>query len=124
MRKYIAGFRSNNNRNKIIATIYYGLTTLTFLIGSPRSLNDISLWILLMSTPSLVVNLKDLFKGSYKKEHRKIFISTLIFYMIVFAIYSATVPKIDETKADSNLLTSQEEKVDENEIVDYLLGNL
>lgn len=113
MRKYIAGFRSNNKRNKIIATIYYVLTTLTFLIGSSRSLNDISLWILLMSTPSLVVNLKDLFKGSYKKEHRKIFISTLIFYMIVFAIYSATVPKIDETKADSNLLTSQEEKVDE-----------
>ena len=51
MRKYIAGFRSNNKRNKIIATIYYVLTTLTFLIGSSRSLNDISLWILLMSTP-------------------------------------------------------------------------
>ena len=113
MRKYIAGFRSNNKRNKIIATIYYVLTTLTFLIGSSRSLNDISLWILLMSTPSLVVNLKDLFRGSHKKEHRKIFIATLIFYMIVFAIYSATVPKMDETKADSNLLTIQEEKVDE-----------
>lgn len=113
MRKYIAGFRSNNKRNKIIATIYYVLTTLTFLIGSSRSLNDIALWLLLMLTPSLVVNLKDLFKGSHKKEHRKIFIATLIFYMIVFAIYSATVPKMDETKADSNLLTIQEEKVDE-----------
>ena len=113
MRKYIAGFRSNNKRNKIIATIYYVLTTLTFLIGSSRSLNDIALWLLLMLTPSLVVNFKDLFKGSHKKEHRKIFIATLIFYMIVFAIYSATVPKMDETKADSNLLTIQEEKVDE-----------
>lgn len=114
MRKYIAGFRSNNKRNKIIATIYYVLTTLTFLIGSSRSLNDIALWLLLMSTPSLVVNLKDLFKSTHKKEHRKIFITTLMFYMIVFAIFSATVPKMDETKADSNLLTIQEEKVDES----------
>lgn len=114
MRKYIAGFRSNNKRNKIIATIYYVLTTLTFLIGSSRSLNDIALWLLLMLTPSLVVNLKDLFKSTHKKEHRKIFITTLMFYMIVFAIFSATVPKMDETKADSNLLTIQEEKVDES----------
>ena len=86
MRKYIAGFRSNNKRNKLIATIYYVLTTLTFLIGSSRSLNDIALWLLLMSTPSLVVNLKDLFKSTHKKEHRKIFITTLMFYMMLITL--------------------------------------
>lgn len=110
MRKYIAGFRSNNKRNKIIATIYYILITLIYLLGSSKSLNDTSFWLLLMSTPSLVANFKDLFKQSDKKDHRKIFATTLIFYVIVFSIFNYTMPEIDETMADNNLLSTQEQK--------------
>ncbi len=107
MKNYIAGFRSNKKRNKNIAKVYYILIMLFFMIGSSKSINDISLCLLLLATPSLVLNIKYLFAKRNKKQKKKIFINTLTVYLILLCVFSFTLPRINETSADSQLLSQE-----------------
>lgn len=107
MKNYIAGFRSNKKRNKNIAKVYYILIMLFFMIGSAKSINDISLCLLLLATPSLVLNIKYLFTKRNKKQKKKIFTNTLVAYLILLCVFSFTSPKINETSADSQLLSQE-----------------
>ena len=107
MKKYIAGFRSNKKTNKKIATAYYILTILFFLIGSSKSVNEISLCLLMLSTPSLIFNIKFLFAKNNKKQKKKIFTNTLVAYLLLLVVFSFTTPEINETTADSQLLSQQ-----------------
>ena len=72
MKKYIAGFRSNNSKKKKKASIYYFLTTLLFLLGTSKDISDISLYLLLLMTPSLVCNFKAFIKKINSAESRKV----------------------------------------------------
>ncbi len=107
MKKYIAGFRSNKKTNKKIATAYYILTILFFLIGSSKSVNEISLCLLMLSTPSLIFNIKYLFAKNNKKQKKKIFTDTLVAYLLLLVVFSFTTPEINETTADSQLLSQE-----------------
>lgn len=107
MKKYIAGFRSNKKINKKISTAYYILTILFFLMGSSKSVNEISLCLLMLSTPSLIFNIKYLFSKNNKKQKKKIFTNTLAAYLLLLVIFSFTIPEINEITADSQLLSQE-----------------
>lgn len=107
MKKYIAGFRSNNPKNKKISMVYYILTMLFFMIGSSRSISDISLCMLLLATPSLVLNFKYLFGKNRKKQDKKIFTHTLIAYIAILIVFTFTAPEVNETLADESLLSTE-----------------
>lgn len=105
MKKYIAGFRSNKSKNKKKAIIYYFLITLLFLLGSSKDINDISFYLLLLMTPSLVFNFKDFIKKIKNKKKKIVFIRILLCYLIALSTFITTTPSLNEVTADSQLLS-------------------
>lgn len=104
MKKYIAGFRSNNSKKKKKASIYYILITLLFILGTSKDISDISLYLLLLMTPSLVCNFKVFIKKIKNKNKRKIFLRTLMCYLIILCVFITSTPVLKETIAQSQLL--------------------
>jgi len=104
MKKYIAGFRSNNSKKKKKASIYYFLITLLFILGTSKDISDISLYLLLLMTPSLVCNFKVFIKKIKNKNKRKIFLRTLMCYLIILCVFITSTPILKETIAESQLL--------------------
>lgn len=104
MKKYIAGFRSNNSKKKKKASIYYILITLLFILGTSKDISDISLYLLLLMTPSLVCNSKVFIKKIKNKNKRKIFLRTLMCYLIILCVFITSTPVLKETIAQSQLL--------------------
>ncbi|WP_018591079.1 ComEC/Rec2 family competence protein [Terrisporobacter glycolicus] len=111
MKKYIAGFRSNNSKKKKKASIYYFLTTLLFLLGTSKDISDISLYLLLLMTPSLVCNFKAFIKKIKNKKKKEIFLHTLICYLITLCVFITSTPNINEAIADSQLLSETINKI-------------
>ncbi|WP_434799642.1 ComEC/Rec2 family competence protein [Terrisporobacter vanillatitrophus] len=111
MKKYIAGFRSNNSKKKKKASIYYFLTTLLFLLGTSKDINDISLYLLLLMTPSLVCNFKAFIKKIKNKKKKEIFLRTLICYLITLCVFITSTPKLNVAIADSQLLSEAVNKI-------------
>lgn len=105
MKKYIAGFSSNNPKNKKKASIYYFLITLLFILGASKDINDISLYLLFLITPSLVYNFKAFIKKVKNKKKKKIFLRTLLCYLIALCAFIITTPNLNEAIADSQLLS-------------------
>lgn len=105
MKKYIVGFRSNNSKKKKKASIYYFLITLLFALGSSKDINDISLYLLLLMTPSLVCNFKAFIKKIKNKKKKEVFLRTLISYLIALCTFIITTPNLNEVIADSQLLS-------------------
>ena len=58
MKNYIAGFRSNNSKKKKKSFLYYSIITALFVLGNSKNISDISLFLLLLMTPSLICNIK------------------------------------------------------------------
>jgi len=104
MKKYIAGFRSNNSKKKKKASIYYFLITLLFILGTSKDISDISLYLLLLMTPSLVCNFKVFIKKIKNRNKRKIFLRTLMCYLIILCVFITSTPILKETIAESQLL--------------------
>lgn len=104
MKKYIAGFRSNNSKKKKKASIYYILISLLFILGTSKDISDISLYLLLLMTPSLVCNFKVFIKKIKNKSKRKIFLRTLMCYLIILCVFITSTPVLKETIAQSQLL--------------------
>lgn len=113
MKKYIAGFRSNNPKNTKKAIIYYILVTIFFMIGSSWSLNDISLLLIMLLTPSIIMNFKQMISKNNdndkyekkivsKKESVKIFLLTLIPYVLVLCLFDYTYVDAIEDSAVEN----------------------
>lgn len=111
MKKYIAGFRSNNSKKKKKASIYYFLTTLLFLLGTSKDISDISLYLLLLMTPSLVCNFKAFIKKIKNKKKKEIFLRTLICYLIALCVFITSTPNLNEAIADSQLLSETINKI-------------
>ena len=105
MKKYIAGFRSNNSKKKKKASIYYFLITLLFILGSSKDINDISLYLLFLMTPSLVCNFTAFIKKLKNKKKKEVFLRTLIGYLIALCTFIITTPELNEVMADSQLLS-------------------
>ena len=105
MKKYIAGFRSNNSKKKKKASIYYFLITLLFILGSSKDINDISLYLLFLMTPSLVCNFTAFIKKLKNKKKKEVFLRTLIGYLIALCTFIVTTPELNEVMADSQLLS-------------------
>lgn len=59
----IAGFRSDNKRNKKIAIVYYALVILLFAVRSSYRITDILQLFILLLIPSLLLNFKDSING-------------------------------------------------------------
>lgn len=126
MKKYIAGFRSDKKRNKIIASIYY---VFMGIVGISENLFTLAmLWIL----PSLILNFTRMLKNNEeKKENKKIFIKTLVVFIVAFVISanlsstgssnkqddlaSSSPGQAVESKADDNVL-EEAEKTEKNEV--------
>lgn len=111
MKKYIAGFRSDTKRNKIIASIYY---VFMGLIGISENL--FTLTILLMS-PSLILNFTKMLKNNEEKsENKKRFIKTLVVFIAAFIIstnLSSTETNEQNDVASSSSNPTVESKADD-----------
>lgn len=115
MKKYIAGFRSDKKINKIIATIYYGFLGLFFLVGSSLKIDDFIFLMMQLMIPSLIFNFISLFKKSIDKhENRKIFIHTLLAYIVVVILFS-NVPMIGSNKKDNQTTSYPEEMIESSD---------
>lgn len=91
MKKYIAGFRSNTKRNKIIASIYYGFMC---IIGMSGNLLTLIVYLML---PSLILNFTRILKNNEEKsENKKRFIYTLVAFIVVFIVAT----NLSSTKAN------------------------
>lgn len=113
MKKYIAGFRSDNPKKKKKAIIYYILVTLFFMIGSSWSFNDLMLLLILLATPSLIYNFKSTkIKSKDSYEHKKIFFKTVIFYIAIIVMFNYTVP--DDVKNEMGTEVATQENIDQN----------
>lgn len=113
MKKYIAGFRSDNPKKKKKAIIYYVLVTLFFMIGSSWSLNDLMTLLILLATPSLIYNFKRIkIKSKDSYEHKKIFFKTVIFYIFIIVMFSYTAP--DDVKNEIGTEVATQENIDQN----------
>lgn len=111
MKKYIAGFRSNNSKKRKKASIYYFLTTLLFVLGTSKDISDISLYLLLLMTPSLVCNFKAFIKKIKNKNKKEIFLRTLICYLITLCVFITSTPNLNVAIADSQLLSESVNKI-------------
>lgn len=106
MKKYIAGFRSDTKRNKIIASIYY---VFMGIIGISENL--FTLTILWMS-PSLILNFTRMLKNSEEKsENKKRFIKTLVVFIAAFII-STNLSSTESTKQDDVASSSSNQTVE------------
>lgn len=112
MKKYIAGFRSDTKRNKIIASIYY---VFMGIIGISENL--FTLTILLMS-PSLILNFTKMLKNNEEKsENKKRFIKTLVVFIAAFIIstnLSSTETNEQNDVASSSSNQTVESKTDDD----------
>ena len=105
MKNYIAGFRSNNSKKKKKSFLYYSIITALFVLGNSKNVSDISLFLLLLMTPSLICNFKAFIKKVKNKKKKEIFIRTLIAYLIVVVTFVVTTPNLKEVIIDSQLLS-------------------
>ena len=105
MKNYIAGFRSNNSKKKKKSFLYYSIITALFVLGNSKNISDISLFLLLLMTPSLICNFKAFIKKVKNKKKKEIFIRTLIAYLIVVVTFVVTTPNLKEVIIDSQLLS-------------------
>ena len=105
MKNYIAGFRSNNSKKKKKSFLYYSIITAFFVLGNSKNVSDISLFLLLLMTPSLICNFKAFIKKIKNKKKKEIFIRTLIAYLIVVVTFVVTTPNLKEVIIDSQLLS-------------------
>ena len=95
MKRYIAGFRSNNSKKRKKSSVYYFLTTLLFLIGSSKDINDIALYILILMTPSLICNFKSFIKKIKNKKKKEVFLRTLICYLTCLFVFITSTPNLN-----------------------------
>ena len=72
MKNYIAGFRSNNSKKKKKSFLYYSIITALFVLGNSKNVSDISLFLLLLMTPSLICNFKAFIKKIKNKKKKEI----------------------------------------------------
>ncbi len=113
MKNYIAGFRSNNSKKKKKSFLYYSIITALFVLGNSKNISDISLFLLLLMTPSLICNFKAFIKKVKNKKKKEIFIRTLIAYLIVVVTFVVTTPNLKEVIIDSQLLSEALSKYNE-----------
>ncbi len=105
MKRYIAGFRSNNSKKRKKASVYYFLTTLLFLIGSSKDINDIALYILILMTPSLICNFKSFIKKIKNKKKKEVFLRTLICYLICIFVFITSTSNLNIDIVKSQILS-------------------
>ncbi|MEG1416845.1 MAG: MBL fold metallo-hydrolase [Clostridium sp.] len=132
MKKYIAGFRSNNPKNKKKAIIVYAFITLAFAIGSERTVNDIALWLITMATPTMFYSFRDFrLKGYGYEERRNRFFQVLGVYIVLFLLFGLTTPTSKsqvevpntsysqgQTEGSNKTNESNSDKVDKDEVKD------
>ena len=85
-----------------------------FLLGKSKKINDILLYSLLLSTPSLFYNFKSFIKKVKNKRKRKVFVRTLICYIITLVTFLITTPDIKEVINTSSILSEALSKYNKN----------
>lgn len=110
MKNYIAGFRSNNPRNKKIASVYYIIITIAFIIGSSWKISDFMILLTMLIVPSLILNFISMIKrGNPNYPNKRRFFSTLIIFLIVSGVAGYTTSNIQEVPV-STVMSVQQEK--------------
>ncbi|KMT23024.1 ComEC/Rec2 family competence protein [Clostridium cylindrosporum] len=111
MKDYIAGFRSDNPKNKKKAIIYYILITLFFMIGSNKSLSDIMTLLVLLIIPSLIFNFISMVKKSNSNyPNGKRFASTLIVFIVVIVMLGYLTPQSANKTSVGEIAVQQNKK--------------
>ena len=96
MKMYIAGFRSNTKRNKIIASIYYGFMCIMGMSGNLLTL------IVYLMLPSLILNFTRMLKNNEEKsENKKRFIYTLVAFIVATNLSSTEANEQNEVASSS-----------------------
>ncbi|MGL5329234.1 MAG: DUF4839 domain-containing protein [Peptostreptococcaceae bacterium] len=93
LKKYIAGFRSGNPKNKKKAKMYYILAIAFFVIGSSWQISDFAVLLLMLIAPSVFYNFKSMRSG--QKGYRRIFALTLALFVGTTVVFNATYVKED-----------------------------
>lgn len=112
--KKLPGFRSNKKRNKIIATLYYGIFLLSLISVFPQVAETACL-IMFLLFPLLIFNIIEVIKnkeGLFSKKGKKKILSPLIAIVVSFFIIGITAepqPNIESQINSNNVLTDNKE---------------
>lgn len=112
--KKLPGFRSNKKRNKIIASLYYGIFLLSLISVFPQ-IAETACVIMFLLFPLLIFNIMEVIKnkeGLFSKKGKKKILGPLIAVVVSFFIIGITAepqPNIESQINSNNVLTNNKE---------------